>query len=77
MRKINGVKKIYIDRASEYIEITYKDGRVISYNPSETDTKENAFKCEVIFENDERPIAEIIKEQASLGRIFIEIPALR
>ena len=56
MRKI---EKIYIDRASEYIELSYSNGE------TEELSNENA---EIVFENDERELSEIRAEQKLIGR---------
>ena len=56
MRKI---EKIYIDRASEYIELVMANGEKIEL------TNENT---SLVFENDERELNEIIAEQKKLGR---------
>ena len=56
MRKI---EKIYIDRASEYIELSYSNGDIEEYGSD---------RIEIVFENDERELSEIRAEQKLIGR---------
>ena len=56
---MNEIKKIYVDRASMYIEVEFMDGTKKELGPDD---------CEMVFENDEREIEEIVAEQKEIGR---------
>jgi hypothetical protein len=61
----NKIVKIYIDRASQYAEITRADGSQEHYSTLEDELNE---PIEIVFERDERDCEVIQAEQESLGR---------